>query len=87
MATLIRTPTEGVIWVVRPGEDIGEDLYVVVWNIDLANFIDRPEAVFALDEWRSKPESIRRCYRTVVYRAKDPLDAFTEALKEQTNVT
>lgn len=82
-ATRIYATTESILRLVTPGEDISEGLYVVVWEVDLSKFEDRPATVFTLEEWRAKPESVRRSYRTRTYRAEDPLAAYTEALKEQ----
>lgn len=85
MATRVRVSTETVLGLIRPEVRTDDRLYVVVWNVDLANFIDRPETVFTLEEWRAKPVSVSRCHRTTVYRASDPLDAYIQALKEQMN--
>ncbi len=79
----IRVDTESILSIVRPGEDISEGLYVVVWEVDLSKFEDRPATVFTLEEWRTRPRDVRLSYRTRTYRASDPLAAYREALVEQ----
>lgn len=36
-------------------------------------------------EWFNTPEAIRHYYRYTKYWATDPLDAYTQALKDQTD--
>ena len=62
-----------------------KDVYVVVWQIDLDRFEDRPTSVYTLDEWAQIPYYVRKMSRAKCYKTKDRLAAYTQALKEQTN--